>query len=97
MIGAAIVGLVVNALAAAHRGTHIYVRHGHESEIRILDDGRFALDFAKAMQQQVPPPPAAPTGPAVQDSLKALDDLRAQGLVNDAEYDVKRKQILEDL
>lgn len=61
------------------------------------DSDRDAASLAKAMQQQVPPPPAAPTGPAVQDRLKALDDLRAQGLVNDAEYDVKRKQILEDL
>jgi uncharacterized membrane protein YdbT with pleckstrin-like domain len=61
------------------------------------DSDRNAASLAKAMQQQVPPPPTAPTGADIQDRLKALDDLRAQGLVNDAEYDVKRKQILEDL
>ncbi len=59
------------------------------------DSDRNAASLAKAMQQQVPPPPAA--GPSAQERLKALDDLRAQGLVNDAEYDLKRKQILEEL
>lgn len=59
------------------------------------DSDRNAASLAKAMQQHVPPPPAA--GPSAQQRLKALDDLRAQGLVNDAEYDLKRKQILEEL
>ena len=45
----------------------------------------------------IPPPPAAVAGPSAQERLKALDELRTQGLVNDAEYDVKRKQILEEL
>jgi uncharacterized membrane protein YdbT with pleckstrin-like domain len=60
------------------------------------DSDRNAASLAKAMQQHVPPPPPA-AGPSAQDRLKALDDLRAQGLVNDEEYDVKRKQILEEL
>ena len=60
------------------------------------DSDRNAASLAKAMQQHVPPPPPA-AGPSAQERLKALDDLRAQGLVNDAEYDVKRKQILDEL
>lgn len=60
------------------------------------DSDRNAASLAKAMQQHVPPPPSA-AGPSAQERLKALDDLRAQGLVNDTEYDLKRKQILEDL
>jgi uncharacterized membrane protein YdbT with pleckstrin-like domain len=61
------------------------------------DSDRNAASLAKAMQQQVPPPAAPAAGPSAQERLKALDDLRAQGLVNDAEYDLKRKQILEEL
>ncbi len=61
------------------------------------DSDRDAASLAKAMQQHVPPPPAAVAGPSAQERLKALDELRTQGLVNDAEYDVKRKQILEEL
>jgi hypothetical protein len=38
--------------------------------------------------------PPEQTGPA--DRLRALDNLRAQGLVSDAEYTEKRKQILRD-
>ena len=60
------------------------------------DSDRNAASLAKAMQQHVPPPPPA-AGPSAQERLKALDDLRTQGLVNDAEYDLKRKQILEEL
>ena len=60
------------------------------------DSDRNAASLAKAMQQHVPPPPPA-AGPSAQERLKALDDLRAQGLVNDAEYDLKRKQILDEL
>jgi uncharacterized membrane protein YdbT with pleckstrin-like domain len=59
------------------------------------DSDRNAASLAKAMQQHIPPPPTA--GPSAQERLKALDDLRAQGLVNDAEYELKRRQILEEL
>ena len=58
------------------------------------DSDRNAASLAKAMQQHIPPPTA---GPSAQERLKALDDLRAQGLVNDVEYELKRKQILEEL
>jgi hypothetical protein len=49
------------------------------------------------MREQTPPPPPAATAAGAQDRLKALDDLRAQGLVNDDEYGIKRQQILDDL
>jgi uncharacterized membrane protein YdbT with pleckstrin-like domain len=60
------------------------------------DSDRDAASLAKALRDQAPPA-VAPSTPSVTERLKQLDDLRAQGLVNDAEYDVKRKQILEDL
>ncbi len=43
------------------------------------------------------PAPAPAAGPSAQERLKALDELRAQGLVNDVEFEIKRKQILEEL
>jgi uncharacterized membrane protein YdbT with pleckstrin-like domain len=64
------------------------------------DSDRDAAALAKAMQEHIQPPataPTAPAGPSAQERLKALDELRAQGLVNDAEFEIKRKQILEEL
>jgi uncharacterized membrane protein YdbT with pleckstrin-like domain len=62
------------------------------------DSDRDAAALAKAMQQQVPPPPpAGSTEKSPQERLAALDDLKAQGLVDDAEYAAKRQQILEEL
>ncbi len=60
------------------------------------DSDRDAASLAKALRDQTPPAAAAST-PTVTERLKQLDDLRAQGLVNDDEYDIKRQQILEDL
>jgi uncharacterized membrane protein YdbT with pleckstrin-like domain len=60
------------------------------------DSDRDAAALAKAMQQQVPPPPGAPTK-SLQERLAELDALKAQGLVNDAEYATKRQQILDQL
>ncbi len=62
------------------------------------DSDRDAAALAKAMQEHVQPPAPAPAaGPSAQERLKALDELRAQGLVNDVEFEIKRKQILEEL
>jgi len=62
------------------------------------DSDRDAAALAKAMQQNVPPPPpAGSTEKSPQERLAALDDLKAQGLVDDAEYAAKRQQILEEL
>ncbi len=61
------------------------------------DSDRDAAALAKAMQNQMPPPPAGASGKSPQERLAALDDLRAQGLVDDAEYATKRQQILDEL
>ncbi len=37
------------------------------------------------------------SGQSAQERLKELDDLHAQGLVTDEEFEIKRKQILDDL
>ena len=61
------------------------------------DSDRDAAALAKAMREQQPPTPATPAPPSATDRLAALDDLKAQGLVDDAEYAAKRQQILDEL
>jgi uncharacterized membrane protein YdbT with pleckstrin-like domain len=64
------------------------------------DSDRDAAALAKAMRDHVEPAPSAtppPAAPSVQDRLAALDDLKAQGLIDDAEYARKRQQILDAL
>jgi uncharacterized membrane protein YdbT with pleckstrin-like domain len=61
------------------------------------DSNRDAAALAKAMQQHIPPPPSATSDKSPQERLAALDDLKAQGLVDDAEYATKRQQILDEL
>jgi len=65
------------------------------------DSDRDAAALAKAMQDKMTPPaPAAAAAagqPTPQERLAQLDALRAQGVVNDAEYATKRQQILDQL
>jgi hypothetical protein len=62
------------------------------------DSDRDAASLAKAMREHVADAsPAAPAPPSPTERLAALDDLKAQGLIDDAEYAVKRKQILDEL
>jgi uncharacterized membrane protein YdbT with pleckstrin-like domain len=61
------------------------------------DSDRDAAALAKAMQQHVPPPPSSTSEKSPQERLAALDDLKANGLVDEAEYAAKRQQILDEL
>ena len=61
------------------------------------DSDRDAASLAKAMREHVEPAPSAPSPPSAPERLAALDDLKAQGLVNDTEYAAKRQQILDEL
>jgi uncharacterized membrane protein YdbT with pleckstrin-like domain len=61
------------------------------------DSDRDAAALAKAMREHQEPTATAPAPPSATDRLAALDDLKAQGLVDDAEYAAKRKQILDEL
>jgi uncharacterized membrane protein YdbT with pleckstrin-like domain len=56
------------------------------------DSDRDAAALAKAMQDHM-----GADGKTPQERLAALDDLRAQGLVNDEEYARKRQEIIDDL
>ena len=61
------------------------------------DSDRDAASLAKAMRDQVEPTSATPAPPSVQDRLAALDDLKAQGLIDATEYSTKRQKILDEL
>ena len=64
------------------------------------DSDRDAASLAKAMRDHVEPtsPAAAsPSALSVQERLAALEGMKTQGLVNDAEYATKRQQILDEL
>ncbi len=61
------------------------------------DSDRDAEALAKAMREHQTPPSAAPPAPTATDRLAALDDLKAQGLIDDGEYATKRQQILDEL
>lgn len=62
------------------------------------DSDRDAASLAKAMREQVAEAsPATPAPPSPTERLAALDELKEQGLIDDAEYAVKRQQILDEL
>jgi len=45
-------------------------------------------------QYQAPPPPAAPAEPDYTEELQKLAGLRDQGIINDQEFEAKKKAIL---
>ncbi|MGA9278352.1 PH domain-containing protein [Ilumatobacter sp.] len=63
------------------------------------DSNRDAAAIAEALGRQTLPPPTASAAPGsgAQHRLGELEQLRQQGLVSDAEYEIKRKQIVDDL
>ncbi len=61
------------------------------------DSDRDAAALAKAMRDQMPAPGGAPAAGSVPERLTQLETLRAQGHISDAEYETKRRQILDQL
>jgi hypothetical protein len=50
------------------------------------------------MPPAAPPPAAAPAAaPSLEDRLKKLKSLKEAGLIEDAEYNAKRAEILKDI
>jgi len=46
-------------------------------------------------QQQAPPPSAAAAGPDKLEQLKTLGELKASGVLTDAEFEVQKEKILQ--
>jgi len=51
-------------------------------------------DQAPYPQEQAPPPAAAPAAASRIDQLKELGELKAQGVLNDAEFEAEKARIL---
>ncbi len=101
---------VVTIESAGETGDSVFENISNPANVRTLifaqveadeqrDSDRDAAALAKAMRDQVEPtssasPPSAPTAP---ERLAALEDMKEQGLVDDAEYAAKRQQILDEL
>lgn len=52
---------------------------------------------AETARRAATPPPPLPPAASVETRLRALEALRAQGLVDQAEYERRRQQILAEL
>jgi uncharacterized membrane protein YdbT with pleckstrin-like domain len=61
------------------------------------DSDRDAASLAKAMREHTADAPPPPAPPSPTERLAALDELKEQGLIDAAEYAVKRQQILDEL
>jgi hypothetical protein len=58
---------------------------------------RWADQDQQAYQEEAPPPPAAapaPSGESRIDQLKALGELKEQGVLSDAEFEAEKARIL---
>jgi Short C-terminal domain len=58
---------------------------------------RWAAQDQQAYQEAAPPPPAAapaPSGESRIDQLKALGELKSQGVLSDAEFEAEKARIL---
>jgi hypothetical protein len=60
------------------------------------DQAPYPQEQAPYPQEQAPPPPAAPAagGESRIDQLKALGELKAQGVLNEAEFEAEKARIL---
>jgi uncharacterized membrane protein YdbT with pleckstrin-like domain len=101
---------VVTIESAGETGDSVFENIPNPEKVRTLifaqveadeqrDSDRDAAALAKAMRDQAPAAsdPASPPPPSAKDRLAALEDMKAQGLVNDAEYATTRQQILDEL
>jgi uncharacterized membrane protein YdbT with pleckstrin-like domain len=99
---------VVTIESAGQTGDSVFENIPNPENVRALifagveadeqrDSDRDAASLAKAMREHQPPPSGAPAPPSATERLAALDDLKAQGLIDDAEYAAKRQQILDEL
>ncbi len=103
---------VVTIESAGETGDSVFENIPNPEHVRTLifaqveadeqrDSDRDAASLAKALrdQQETIPTPGSttPPPPSATDRLAALDELKAEGHINEAEYAVKRKQILDEL
>ena len=75
-------------------------KYEHEMEVgggRVLQEVAAAVPHAPAPETAPPPSPTALTAEEVDVSLSRLADMRDRGLITQAEFDEKKKQLLDRL
>jgi hypothetical protein len=82
-------GRAYSNLTRNRRGVTVY------DEMAVMNDIQAATAGATAAASA--PTPVAMSATSVEDRLKRLDELRAKGIVNDQEYEERRRKILEEL
>jgi hypothetical protein len=80
------------ATTAVVAGTAGAVRHRQDQKYAAQDQA--AYDQQMAAQQQMAPQPVAPAEPDYAAELEKLAQLKNQGIINDEEFEAKKKQIL---
>ncbi len=81
------------ATTAVVAGTAGAVRHRQDQKYAAQDQAAYDQQMA-AQQAAAPPPAATPAEPDYTAELQQLAQLRDQGIINDAEFEAKKKQIL---
>jgi membrane protease subunit (stomatin/prohibitin family) len=81
------------ATTAVVAGTAGAVRHRQDQRYAAQDQAAYDQQMA-AQQAAAPPPSAEPAEPDYAAELEKLAQLKAQGVITDAEFEAKKKQIL---
>ena len=100
-----VTGININRNLAT-KECHLELRGGREVSIgRVLEAMESVEHFVETVRDQMAAEisggkdkiPAAPSAVTTVDRLRALEELKSKGLVTDAEFEAKRKSIIEDL
>jgi stage V sporulation protein G len=74
-------------------GTHRQLAYPADAETRMMIQQVILAEYEKIVGKTDPVPSAR----AASERLRALDQLKNDGLINEEEYDSKRKEILQEL
>jgi stage V sporulation protein G len=87
-------GLFLSFPAKKQRdGTHRDIAFPANAETRMMIQRVILAEYEKLVGKEEP----VPSGRLAADRLRALDQLKTDGLVNEDEYNTKRKEILGEL
>jgi Short C-terminal domain len=95
MLGRRGPGLVrAAATTAVVAGTAGAVRHRQDQKYAAQDQAAYDQQMAAQQAAAAQAAPAAPAEPDYAAELEKLAQLKAQGIINDEEFEAKKKQIL---
>jgi Short C-terminal domain len=78
-------------LTRSQKGVTIY------DEMAVMNDIGAATAGATTLAATPAPAPVVASTTSVEDRIKRLDELRTKGIVNDQEYEERRRKILDEL